>query len=119
MGNHYDSIKNQLGLDDALAPSSEDEKDDYICKCCLTVSDRLVCFADLEKITEQKKQFKRQMREKRQELRRILILKTQGTPLTSHQPQAPAPAPLVLQRTNPAPAPDLIGRKDFASIERL
>ena len=32
MGTHYDAIKNQLGLDDALAPSSEDEKDDYICK---------------------------------------------------------------------------------------
>eukprot|EP00354_Favella_ehrenbergii_P003081 CAMPEP_0170455930 /NCGR_PEP_ID=MMETSP0123-20130129/3729_1 /TAXON_ID=182087 /ORGANISM="Favella ehrenbergii, Strain Fehren 1" /LENGTH=34 /DNA_ID= /DNA_START= /DNA_END= /DNA_ORIENTATION= len=30
MSTHYDALKNQLGLDEALAPSSEDEKDDYI-----------------------------------------------------------------------------------------
>jgi len=33
MQTHYEGIKNQLGLDEALAPSSEDEKDDYIRKC--------------------------------------------------------------------------------------
>ena len=33
MSTHYDELKKGLGLDDALAPSSEDEKDDYICKC--------------------------------------------------------------------------------------
>jgi len=32
MSTHYDAIKTQLGLDEALAPSSEDEKDDYIRK---------------------------------------------------------------------------------------
>jgi len=32
MQTHYNAIKTQLGLDEALAPSSEDEKDDYICK---------------------------------------------------------------------------------------
>ena len=32
MSTHYDELKKGLGLDDALAPSSEDEKDDYICK---------------------------------------------------------------------------------------
>ena len=32
MSKHYDQIKNNLGLDSALAPSSEDEKDDYIVK---------------------------------------------------------------------------------------
>ena len=32
MTDHYAAIKNQLGLDDALAPSSEDEKDEYIRK---------------------------------------------------------------------------------------
>ena len=30
MATHYNDLKNQLGLDEALAPSSEDEKDDYI-----------------------------------------------------------------------------------------
>lgn len=30
MSGHYESLKNQLGLDEALAPSSEDEKDEYI-----------------------------------------------------------------------------------------
>jgi len=35
MSKHYDGIKNTLGLDDALAPSSEDEKDEYICKSIL------------------------------------------------------------------------------------
>ena len=33
MSRHYEKIKEHLGLDDALAPSSEDEKDNYICKC--------------------------------------------------------------------------------------
>jgi hypothetical protein len=37
MQNHYNAIKTQLGLDEALAPSSEDEKDDYICKCSLAL----------------------------------------------------------------------------------
>jgi hypothetical protein len=32
MSEHYNALKGQLGLDDALAPSSEDEKDDYIRK---------------------------------------------------------------------------------------
>ena len=30
MSGHYEALKNQLGLDEALAPSSEDEKDEYI-----------------------------------------------------------------------------------------
>ena len=32
MTTHYDQLKQQLGLGEALAESSEDEKDDYICK---------------------------------------------------------------------------------------
>ena len=33
MSRHYDQIKGNLGLDEALEPSSEDEQDDYIRKC--------------------------------------------------------------------------------------
>ena len=32
MSKHYEQIKDHLGLDEALAPSSEDEKDNYIGK---------------------------------------------------------------------------------------
>ena len=32
MSRHYEQIKDNLGLDEALAPSSEDEKDNYIGK---------------------------------------------------------------------------------------
>lgn len=45
MSEHYNALKYQLGLDEALAPSSEDERDDYI-----------------QKIKEQKKDFRRIMR---------------------------------------------------------
>ena len=30
MSGHYEALKKQLSLDEALAPSSEDEKDEYI-----------------------------------------------------------------------------------------
>ena len=32
MTSHYDSLKQSMGLVEALATSSEDEKDEYICK---------------------------------------------------------------------------------------
>ena len=42
MSRHYEKIKEHLGLDDALAPSSEDEKDSYICKYNCMVSPYLI-----------------------------------------------------------------------------
>ena len=32
MQDHYNQVKVNLGLEEALAPSSEDETDEYICK---------------------------------------------------------------------------------------
>ena len=32
MEDHYNEVKEKLGLEEALAPSSEDEMDSYICK---------------------------------------------------------------------------------------
>ena len=32
MQEHYNKVKDNLGLEEALAPSSEDEMDNYICK---------------------------------------------------------------------------------------
>ena len=32
MQDHYNKVKNDLGLEEALAPSSEDETDEYISK---------------------------------------------------------------------------------------
>lgn len=58
MSEHYNALKGQLGLDEALAPSSEDEKDDYI-----------------QMISEQKKEFRRKMRQKRMELKDMLMKK--------------------------------------------
>ena len=51
MSKHYEQIKDHLGLDEALAPSSEDEKDNYIVM-----------------IQNQKKEFRQRARD-----RRILI----------------------------------------------
>ena len=48
MSKHYDHLKTNLGLDEALAPSSEDEKDDYIQTMML-----------------QKKEFRKQMKQKK------------------------------------------------------
>ena len=74
MSTHYDALKQQLGLDEALAPSSEDEKDDYICKSTANCDSWLDWFPHLlEMITEQKKEFRRKMRKKRMELKAMLI----------------------------------------------
>lgn len=70
MQTHYNAIKTQLGLDEALAPSSEDEKDDYICKYGLVL---LIFFAEI--ITEQKKEFRRKMKQKRDELKNLIFKK--------------------------------------------
>lgn len=56
MGTHYDALKQQLGLGEALASSSEDEKDSYI-----------------EQMQKQKKEFRLKMRDKRLKLKQMLL----------------------------------------------
>ena len=112
MSEHYDKVKRGLGLDEALAPSSEDEKDDYICKfidhlIVLT----LFVFSETEKQMAMKKQFRKEMKQKKQALRDIMM-KKRVDPI--YEPKAGGTdSPIAAQQYATS-----YSRKQFASRER-